>query len=124
MALALIALGGAGGAVSRYLVDTLVSERVGAEFPWGTFVVNMTGSFVLCVLFALAVERDVLPSDIRLPVMTGFVGAYTTFSTLMLETWRLAETGSTVAAVANIVGSVAVGLTVMAGGLVVGRAIP
>lgn len=124
MALALIALGGAGGAVSRYLVDTLVSERVGAEFPWGTFVVNMTGSFVLGVLFALAVERDVLPSDIRLPVMTGSVGAYTTFSTLMLETWRLAETGSTVAAVANIVGSVAVGLTVMAGGLVVGRAIP
>jgi len=124
LALALIALGGAGGAVSRYLVDTLVSERVGAEFPWGTFVVNMTGSFVLGVLFALAVERDVLPSDIRLPVMTGFVGAYTTFSTLMLETWRLAETGSTVAAVANIVGSVAVGLTVMAGGLVVGRAIP
>ena len=124
MALALIALGGAGGAVSRYLVDTLVSERVGAEFPWGTFVVNMTGSFVLGVLFALAVERDVLPSDIRLPVMTGFVGAYTTFSTLMLETWRLAETGSTVAAVANIVGSVAVGLTVMAGGLVVGKAIP
>lgn len=124
MALALIALGGAGGAVSRYLVDTLVSERVGAEFPWGTFVVNMTGSFALGVLFALAVERDVLPSDIRLPVMTGFVGAYTTFSTLMLETWRLAETGSTVAAVANIVGSVAVGLTVMAGGLVVGRAIP
>lgn len=124
MALALIALGGAGGAVSRYLVDTLVSERVGAEFPWGTFVVNMTGSFVLGVLFALAVERDVLPSDIRLPVMTGFVGAYTTFSTLMLETWRLAETGSTVAAVSNIVGSVAVGLTVMAGGLVVGRAIP
>ena len=124
MALALIALGGAGGAVSRYLVDTLVSERVGAEFPWGTFVVNMTGSFVLGVLFALAVERDVLPSDIRLPVMTGFVSAYTTFSTLMLETWRLAETGSTVAAVANIVGSVAVGLTVMAGGLVVGRAIP
>ena len=124
MALALIALGGAGGAVSRYLVDTFVSERVGAEFPWGTFVVNMTGSFVLGVLFALAVERDVLPSDIRLPVMTGFVGAYTTFSTLMLETWRLAETGSTVAAVANIVGSVAVGLTVMAGGLVVGRAIP
>jgi fluoride exporter len=124
LALALIALGGAGGAISRYLVDTFVSERVGAEFPWGTFVVNITGSFVLGVLFALAVERDVLPSDIRLPVMTGFIGAYTTFSTLMLETWRLAETGSTVAALANVVGSVAVGLTVMAGGLVVGRAIP
>ena len=124
MALALIALGGAGGAISRYLVDTFVSERVGAEFPWGTFVVNMTGSFVLGLLFALAVERDLLPSDIRLPAMTGFIGASTTFSTLMLETWRLAESGSTVAAMANIVGSAAVGLTVMAGGLVVGRAIP
>jgi fluoride exporter len=124
LALALIALGGAAGALSRYLVDTFVSERVGAEFPWGTFVVNMTGSFLLGLLFALAVERDMLPSDIRLPVMTGFIGAYTTFSTLMLETWRLAETGSTLAAVANIAGSVAVGLLVMAGGLVVGRAIP
>jgi fluoride exporter len=124
LALALIALGGAGGAISRYLVDTFVSERVGAEFPWGTFAVNMTGSFVLGVLFALAVERDVLPSDIRLPVMTGFVGAYTTFSTLMLETWRLVESGSTLAAMANVIGSVAVGLMLMAGGLVVGRAIP
>jgi fluoride exporter len=124
LALALIALGGAGGAVSRYLVDTFVSERVGAEFPWGTFVVNMTGSFVLGLLFALAVERDVFSSEIRLPVMTGFVGAYTTFSTLMLETWRLAESGSSVAAIVNVAGSVAVGLVVMAGGLVVGRAIP
>jgi len=124
LALALIALGGAAGAISRYLVDTFVSERVGAEFPWGTFVVNMTGSFVLGLLFALAVERDVLSSDIRLPVMTGFIGAYTTFSTLMLESWRLAESGSTVAAIANVVGSMVVGLTVMAGGLVVGRAIP
>jgi CrcB protein len=124
LVLALIALGGAGGATSRYLVDTFVSERVGAEFPWGTFVVNITGSFVLGVLFALTVERDVLPSDIRLPVMTGFIGAYTTFSTLMLETWRLVESGSTVAAMANIVGSMVVGLTVMAGGLVVGKAIP
>jgi len=124
LALVLIALGGAGGAVSRYLVDTWVSERVGGEFPWGTFVVNISGSFVLGVLFALAIERNVLPSDIRLPVMTGFIGAYTTFSTLMLETWRLAETGSSAAALANVAGSVAVGLLVMVGGLAVGRAIP
>jgi CrcB protein len=106
------------------VVDTWVSERVGGEFPWGTFVVNISGSFVLGVLFALAIERNVLPSDIRLPVMTGFIGAYTTFSTLMLETWRLAETGSSAAALANIAGSVAVGLLVMVGGLAVGRAIP
>jgi CrcB protein len=120
----LIALGGAGGAISRYLVDTWVSERVGGEFPWGTFVVNISGSFVLGVLFALTIERNLLPSDIRLPVMTGFIGAYTTFSTLMLETWRLAETGSSVAALVNVAGSVAVGLVVMIGGLTVGKAIP
>ena len=82
MPFVLIALGGAAGTLGRYLVDAWVTERTVSAFPWGTFVVNMSGSFVLGLLFALAIDRDVLPSDIRLPVMVGFVGAYTTFSTL------------------------------------------
>jgi CrcB protein len=119
----MVALGGAVGAVARYLVDGFVSDRTGAAFPWGTFVVNISGSFVLGLLFALAIEADVLPADIRAPLMIGFLGAYTTFSTLMLETWRLAESGSFAWAAANAAGSIAVGLVAVVAGLAAGRAI-
>jgi len=118
-----IAIGGAAGAVSRYLVDTWVSEQTMSSFPWGTFVVNISGSFVLGLLSALAIDRSVLPADIRLPVLVGFVGAYTTFSTLMLETWRLVESGSNALAIANIVGSGMLGIVALVLGLGIGRAI-
>ena len=123
MALVLIAAGGAAGAVSRYLVDAWVSERAASAFPWGTFVVNMSGSFALGLLFALATERQVLPADIRLPVMVGFVGAYTTFSTLTLESWRLVEGGAIGLAAANLLGSVALGVVALVAGLSIGRAL-
>jgi len=121
--LLLIALGGAGGAVARYVVDGLVTDRTGAGFPWGTLVINATGSFVLGLLFALAVEADVLPADIRGPLMIGFLGAYTTFSTWMLETWRLVEGGAISLAAVNVVGSAAVGVVAIVAGLAVGRAL-
>ena len=123
MTVALIAVGGAAGAVSRYLVDTYVSERAASAFPLGTLVVNVSGSFVLGLLFALAVERAVLPSGIRAPVMIGFIGAYTTFSTLMLESWRLVEDGAVGLAIANVVGSSVLGLLAVVLGLVIGRAL-
>jgi len=121
--LVLIAAGGAAGAVTRYLVDSAVSERLGGAFPWGTFVVNGTGSFVLGLLFALAIERAVLPASIRGPVLIGFIGAYTTFSTLMLESWRLAEDGAVMLAFANIAGSALIGLVAVFAGLAIGRAL-
>ena len=123
MSLVLIAIGDAAGAVSRYVVDAWVSERAASAFPWGTFVVNMSGSFVLAFLFALATERQVLPAEIRLPVMVGFVGAYTTFSTLMLELWRLVEGGAIGLAAVNIVGSAALGIVALVAGLSIGRAL-
>ena len=89
--LVLIALGGAAGATFRYLLDTWISERAGGAFPWGTLVVNVSGSLVLGLLFALAIDRGVLPASVRGPILIGFIGAYTTFSTLMLESWRLAS---------------------------------
>lgn len=121
MALLLIAAGGAAGAVSRYLVDAFVSERVGGAFPWGTFAVNVSGSFTLGLLFALAVERAALPSEIRAPVLIGFIGAYTTFSTMMLESWRLIEDGAFALALANVFGSVGVGFVAVFAGLALGR---
>jgi CrcB protein len=119
--LILIAIGGALGAVSRFVVDGLVASRMGGAFPWGTLVVNLTGSFVLGLLFALTAERHILPVELRLPVMVGFIGAYTTFSTYMLDSWHLIETGAYVAALANLGGSVALGLVAVFAGLSVGR---
>ena len=74
MPLVLIALGGAAGAISRYLIDTWISDRAGGAFPWGTLVINLSGSLVLGLLFALAIERDVLPASVRGPLMIGFIG--------------------------------------------------
>jgi CrcB protein len=123
MPLLLIGLGGFAGAISRYLVDGFVTDRTAGAFPWGTVVVNLSGSFLLGLLFAMTTERAILPADIRGPVMIGFIGAYTTFSTFMLESWVLIETGSYASAVANLGGSVLLGLVAVVAGLTVGRAI-
>jgi CrcB protein len=123
MTIVLIAIGGAVGSVLRYGVDTTVSRWAGAAFPFGTFVVNATGSFVLGVLFALAIERSLLPPEVRPALMVGLLGAYTTFSTWMLESWRLVEDGAYLGALANLAGSVAVGLVAIVLGLAVGRAV-
>ena len=123
MSLLLIGLGGFAGAISRYLVDGFVTDRTAGAFPWGTMAVNLSGSFVLGLLFAMTAERAILPADIRTPVMIGFIGAYTTFSTFMLESWVLIENGSYLPAVANLGGSVLLGLAAVLAGLTLGRAI-
>lgn len=89
-ALVLIGAGllGGLGAISRFLVDAAIAGRVGRTFPFGTLVVNLSGSFVLGVLVGAALNGD----SLRL-VGTGFIGAYTTFSTWTLESERLAEEG-------------------------------
>ena len=123
MSLILIGLGGFAGAIARYLVDGVVSDRTGGGFPWGTLVINLSGSFLLGLLFALTAERAVLPADIRGPLMIGFLGAYTTFSTFMLESWRLVETGAWGPALVNLGGSVLLGLVAVVAGLTLGRAL-
>jgi CrcB protein len=104
--LLLVGLGGFAGAVARWLVDGWISERNPSAFPVGTLVVNLTGSFLLGVLFAWVIERNVLPADVR------------------LESWRLVEDGAWVLATANLVGSVVLGLVAVVAGLAVGRALP
>lgn len=121
MPLILVGIGGFAGAIARYLVDGAVSSRMAGAFPWGTLVVNLSGSFILGLLFALTAERAILPAEIRGPVLIGFVGAYTTFSTYMLESWRLVEDGAITLAAVNIVGSTALGLLAVVAGLALGR---
>lgn len=93
------------GSVTRFLVDRTVARRVARPFPYGTLTVNISGAALLGFLGGLALSKDA-----ALLTGTAFVGAYTTFSTWMLETHRLGEERQTWAAVANIVVSVALGL--------------
>jgi len=123
MTVVLVGVGGFFGAIARYGIDSFVSRATGGSFPFGTLVVNVSGALVLGILYAMTVERAALPAEIRAPVMIGFIGAYTTFSTWMLETWRLAEDGAMLAAAVNIGGSVVLGLAAMFAGLAIGRAI-
>ena len=122
MTLVLVGLGGFLGAVARYLVDGWIAERAGATFPFGTLLVNLSGAFLLGLLYALTVERGLLPEAIRPPVFIGFIGAYTTFSTLALESWRLIESGSYGLGIANLVGSIVLGIVAVVAGLALGRA--
>ncbi len=121
MDLVLVGVGGAAGAVARRVVDLWVSDRAGGGFPLGTLVINLSGSFLVGLLFAWAIERDVLPREVRGPLMIGFLGAYTTFSTWMLESWRLVEDGAWQLALLNVGASVGLGVIAVVGGLAVGR---
>jgi CrcB protein len=119
----LIGIGGFAGAIARYAIDGWVSQRTAGQFPFGTLVVNLSGSLLIGALFALALERGAVSAEVRGPLLIGFVGAYTTFSTLMLESWRLMEDGAWILAAGNLVGSVALGLVAVIGGLAIGRAL-
>jgi CrcB protein len=102
----LIALGGALGALSRYFVGSWVQGRVHSPFPWGTFVINATGSLLLGFMATLLGERFLTNPNLRPLITIGFVGAYTTFSTFEYESLQL---GSSWQAMGNLIGSVVVG---------------
>lgn len=116
-----IALGGALGALARYGLGAAVTQRTGAGFPWGTFVVNITGAFVLGLLFVVFTERFEVAEWLRAGITVGFLGAYTTFSTLALDSVLLAEDSRLMAAVGNAFGSMVAGLAAVTAGLALGR---
>ena len=108
------------GSVARYAVAGAVS-RVDESFPWGTFVVNITGSFALGFLVAALSHRFVVHPDLRIALTVGFLGAYTTFSTLTLETFEFAETHAWSWAALNVVASLVAGLAAVWLGSLTGR---
>jgi fluoride exporter len=114
VALGVAAAGGA-GAVARLLIDGAVSARAGRGLPVGTLAVNLSGAFLLGLLVGLAPGSDALEV-----AGTGLLGGYTTFSTWMFESHRLAEDGRGRAALANLAGSLALGLAAAALGRAIG----
>jgi fluoride exporter len=109
---------GAVGAYARFQVGELVRSRRSSDFPLGTFVVNLTGGFALGLLTGLAVEGDAL-----LLVGTGLLGAYTTFSTWMVEAQRLGEDGDWATMWLYLLGSMLAGLATTGLGWLIGEAI-
>jgi len=105
-----IGAGGFAGALARFFVYTLCGRLFNTTFPVGTFVINITGSLFLGWFLAVAGGRVIVSETTRLAVATGFVGAYTTFSTFMYESNGLLEDGSGIKAIVNLVGSLLVGL--------------
>jgi CrcB protein len=117
-----IGVAGALGALARYGVEGAIARRAGS-FPWATFVVNVSGSFLLGLVVTLLGERMAVAPWVRSALAIGFLGAYTTFSTLSLESYRLLEARSYLLAGANLLGSVSAGLVALYGGVVLGRAL-
>jgi len=111
------------GAVSRYWLDGVVSRATRGTFPWGTWVVNISGCFVVGLLATVLTERFLPHPTLRIAVTVGFVGAYTTFSTLAYESVRLGQNGALGIAALNVVTSVVAGLAATWVGIVLGRAL-
>ncbi|MCX4749231.1 fluoride efflux transporter CrcB [Kitasatospora sp. NBC_01287] len=115
MAVLMVFLGGMLGAPLRYLTDKAVQSRHDSVFPWGTFVINISGAFVLGALTG-ATHAHGLPSDAMLLLGTGLCGALTTFSTFTFETVHLLEDGSLAEAGVNAIGSLIAGIAAAAAG--------
>ncbi|MDD2801073.1 MAG: fluoride efflux transporter CrcB [Methylobacter sp.] len=119
-----VALGGACGAVVRFLVSSGIYQWLGRGFPYGTLVVNVLGSFLIGLLTeSLILQRVALTLDYRAAILVGFIGAFTTFSTFSLETFYLIEQGNLTRAGMNILVSVSVCLLAVWLGLLCGRAL-
>ena len=106
MNLLIIALGGALGAVSRFLLGNGVSRALGSALPYGTFVINIVGCFAMGLLMTIIVDREMLPAAWRLFLCVGFLGGFTTFSSFGYEALMLLTEGRLLAALAYVGGSV------------------
>lgn len=116
-----LALAGAMGTLSRYGLGGLVQRILGESFPWGTLTVNALGCFLFGFVWTLAEDRLLISGETRFIVLTGFLGAFTTFSTFTFETGGLLRDSEWLLALGNILGQNVLGLTLLFLGLTVGR---
>ncbi|MGH1456694.1 MAG: fluoride efflux transporter CrcB [Alphaproteobacteria bacterium] len=107
-----VALGGAIGAVARYGVNISATHLFGHGFPWGTLIVNILGSFLMGVAIVKLSQMQISP-ELRTMMITGFLGAFTTFSTFSLDTITLWERGDVMQAFLYIMASVMISITAL-----------
>ncbi len=117
----LIGLGGFLGANARFLVSSWAARLLGTNFPYGTFIANISGSFLLGIAIAILHDRALLASPQRHFFVAGFLGAYTTFSTFTYESMQLFQQGTVLFGLLNVLGSVAIGLLAVFCGVLLGR---
>ncbi len=121
--LAALIVGGVAGTLARYFLGGAVYGLTGTSFPYGTLVVNLSGCLLIGVFDRWALGRGLLSPTARLLLMTGFCGAYTTFSTLILETSALLDAGQLGRALVNFLGSGLLGLVLFRLGAYLGAAL-
>ena len=119
----IISAGAVLGANARYLISVWAARRFGAGFPYGTFIINITGSLLIGLFLTLATERFVVDPRLRLFITIGFLGAYTTFSTYAYESFMLMYTGEWLAGMLNLLGSVLLGVAAVGAGIFLGKLI-
>jgi fluoride exporter len=116
-----IAIGAAAGGVSRFYLTVAMQQRFGDGFPWGTLLINVTGSLLLGFLIRYATATPSMPLELRLMLTTGFCGGYTTFSAYSYETAVMLENGSYARAAIYSLGSVLLGLLAVFAGFMIAR---
>jgi fluoride exporter len=116
----LVAAGGALGAVARYLVATAFAQRLGAQWPWGTLFINVSGCLLVSIFLGAGSER-IADTNLRYLLPVGFVGAYTTFSAYEYETMRLFQLGRGSSALAYVAASNLLGFAAVCAGAWLGR---
>jgi fluoride exporter len=116
-------VGGAFGALARYIVGLWIVERLGTGFPYHTLAINLSGSFAIGVLLTLLTERLLLDPAWRLLLVVGFLGGYTTFSSYTFEAFALAEAGEWLRASLYVLGSNGLGLASVTLGTLLARAL-
>jgi CrcB protein len=117
----MVGIGGFLGAIVRFWVGGYVGAKLGTRFPYGTFLINCTGSFLIGFIITLLAEKTHWNPNWRYLIPIGFIGAYTTFSTFEYETFRVIQDGELLIALVNVVLSVIVGFLAVWLGVIAGR---
>jgi fluoride exporter len=119
----MVGVGGALGSILRFWLGSYIGERMGTRFPYGTLVINVTGSFLIGLVFAILTDRTPWSPNWRYLIPIGFIGGYTTFSSFEFEAFRSIQDGQLGLGILYIAVSVVVGFIAVWGGMVAGRAI-